>query len=84
MLVVLIFILCIIAFLFIKCGKIAVHDSFECEGAKVTGQPYGAMVRGMIAGIFAEVFGKPFQVEETECIAKGDKRCVFEIREKRA
>ncbi|XRH74744.1 MAG: V4R domain-containing protein [Candidatus Methanosuratincola verstraetei] len=65
-------------------GKIAVHDSFECEVAKVTGKPYGALVRGMIAGIFAEVFGKPFQVEETECIAKGDKRCVFEIREKRA
>ena len=48
----------------------------------MTGQPYGAMVRGMIAGIFAEVFGKPFQVEETECVAKGDKRCVFEIRQK--
>ncbi len=64
-------------------GKIAVHGSFECEGAKVTGQPCGALVRGIIAGVFAEVFGKPFDVEETECIAKGDKRCVFEIREKR-
>ncbi|MEN3057384.1 MAG: V4R domain-containing protein, partial [Candidatus Methanosuratincola petrocarbonis] len=63
-------------------GKIAVYDSFECNGAKVTGQPYGAMVRGIIAGVFAEVFGKPFQVEETECIAKGNKRCVFEIRQK--
>ncbi|MEN3016791.1 MAG: V4R domain-containing protein [Candidatus Methanosuratincola petrocarbonis] len=63
-------------------GKIAVYDSFECNGAKVTGQPYGAMVRGMNAGVFAEVFGKPFQVEETECIAKGNKRCVFEIRQK--
>lgn len=63
-------------------GKIAVHDSFECKDAKVTGQPYGALVRGIIAGVFAEVFGKPFQVEETECIAKGNARCVFEIRQK--
>lgn len=63
-------------------GKVAVYDSFECEGAKVTGQPYAALAKGMIAGAFAELFGKVFEVVETECIAKGNTRCVFEVRAK--
>jgi len=63
-------------------GKLAIYDSFECRDAKVTGQPYGSLVRGIIAGVFSAVFGKSFWVEETECLAKGDSRCVFEIRPK--
>jgi len=63
-------------------GKIVVHGSFECEGARRTREPYGAFVKGIIAGVFTEVFGKPFRAEETECIAKGDPACVFEIKEK--
>ncbi len=39
-------------------------------------------MRGIIAGVFEEVFGKPFDVEETERIAKGNKRCVYKIRKK--
>ncbi len=63
-------------------GKIAVYGSFECEGAKGTGHPSAALLRGIVAGVFPELFGKPFQVDEVECIAKGDQRCTFEVRAK--
>lgn len=38
-------------------GKTAVYDSFECKDAKVTGKPYGSLIRGIITGVFAEVLG---------------------------
>uniref|UniRef100_A0A7C3ITF1 4-vinyl reductase 4VR domain-containing protein n=1 Tax=Candidatus Methanomethylicus mesodigestus TaxID=1867258 RepID=A0A7C3ITF1_9CREN len=63
-------------------GTVAIYDSFECEGAKVTGEPYGDLTRGILAGVYCELFGKDCEVRETECLAKGDKRCVFEIKEK--
>lgn len=61
-------------------GRIVVYGSFECEIGEDKEQPYGATVKGIIAGVFSTVFGKTFHAEEVECVAKGDPRCLFEVR----
>ncbi|MBC7112768.1 MAG: hypothetical protein H5T34_01885 [Candidatus Methanomethyliales bacterium] len=61
-------------------GEIEVEDSFECELGKGRVTAYSQFVRGMIAGILAELFGKGFTVMEEECIAKGDPVCKFVLK----
>jgi predicted hydrocarbon binding protein len=58
-------------------GEILVRDSFECELGKGRVIPYSHFVRGIIAGILAELFGKGFNIVEEGCIAKGDPVCRF-------
>ncbi len=38
------------------------------------------MIRGVMAGLAAGIFGGDVASEETLCVAKGDDRCRFEIR----
>ena len=61
-------------------GLIAVHDSFECELGKRRGVPYSHFVRGLIAGVLSELFGRGYSVAEEECIAKGDPACRFRVK----
>jgi predicted hydrocarbon binding protein len=58
-------------------GEILVHDSFECELGKGRVIPYSHFVRGIIAGILSELFGRTYNVIEDSCIAKGDPVCRF-------
>ncbi len=61
-------------------GEIVVHDSFECELGRSRAICYSQFVRGMLAGVLSELFGKGFNLEEEECIAKGDQVCKFKVR----
>ncbi|MGC8936636.1 MAG: V4R domain-containing protein [Candidatus Methanomethylicaceae archaeon] len=61
-------------------GEIIIHDSFECELGKHRAIPYSQFIRGIIAGILAELFGKRFNVVEEECIAKHDPACRLSIK----
>ncbi|MEM4658127.1 MAG: V4R domain-containing protein [Candidatus Methanosuratincola sp.] len=61
-------------------GVIVVKDSFECELGKNSATVYSQFVRGIIAGILAELFGYGFNVVEEECIAKGDQVCRFKLK----
>ena len=58
-------------------GEIEVQDSFECELGRGRVTAYSQFVRGIIAGILAELFGKRFNIVEEGCIAKGDPVCRF-------
>ncbi len=61
---------------------LSVHGSFECELVKgqtrQTPKPYSQFVRGILAGILSELFGRKFEVTERECLARGDPYCRFE------
>ncbi|MEM3433836.1 MAG: V4R domain-containing protein [Candidatus Methanomethyliaceae archaeon] len=61
-------------------GVIVVRDSFECELGKNSATVYSQFVRGMIAGVLAELFGYGFNVVEEECIARGAPTCRFRVR----
>ncbi|MEM4217644.1 MAG: V4R domain-containing protein, partial [Candidatus Methanomethylicaceae archaeon] len=61
-------------------GVIVVKDSFECELGKNSATVYSQFVRGIIAGVLAELFGYGFNVVEEECIARGDRVCRFRVR----
>ena len=58
-------------------GEILVYDSFECELGKGRVIPYSQFVRGIIAGVLSELFGRAYNVTEESCIAKGDPVCRF-------
>ncbi|MCX8182540.1 MAG: hypothetical protein N3D12_05420 [Candidatus Methanomethyliaceae archaeon] len=61
-------------------GTIIVYDSFECELGKGRSIPYSQFVRGLLAGVLSELFGKGFNVMEEACIAKGDPSCKFVVK----
>jgi predicted hydrocarbon binding protein/uncharacterized protein YqkB len=61
-------------------GEIEVQDSFECELGRGRVTAYSQFVRGIIAGILAELFGKRFNIVEEGCIAKGDPVCRFVVK----
>jgi len=61
-------------------AKIQVYQNFECEVGKGSEKPYSQFFRGVIAGWFQRFFGKPVEIKETKCIAKGDAYCEFLIR----
>ena len=61
-------------------GTVQAIDCFECapsQGKK--SKPYSQFIRGHIAGLFSELFGKRIDAVETECIACGDPHCQFLI-----
>ncbi len=59
---------------------VRVHGCFECECAtEKSDKPYSHLVRGMMAGVFTQLFGVEATVREIKCIAKGDPYCEFEI-----
>lgn len=59
---------------------IRMHDSFECELGRKVEKPYSQLIRGILAGVFTELFRTNVQVEETKCVAKGDPYCEFEAK----
>lgn len=58
---------------------IRIHDSFECELIAGAKRPYSQLLRGMIAGIHTELFGRVMEAKEQKCIAKGDPYCEFKV-----
>lgn len=56
------------------------QNNFECAPFQGSGSsPRGEFVRGHLAGLFSEIFGKRMEVTETSCIARGDPYCQFDI-----
>ena len=56
------------------------HGNFECTpfiGKK--DRPVSHLIRGGLAGVFKEAYGRDFRVREVKCIAKGDEYCEFII-----
>ena len=63
---------------------VAAQNNFECAPFQGSGSsPRGEFVSGHLAGLFSEIFGKRMEVTETNCIARGDGDCKFEIHEAR-
>jgi len=49
---------------------------------KITNEPIDAYLSGILEGAYSIIFQKDINCMETLCIAKGDKVCQFEVREK--
>ena len=59
-------------------ATIRFYDFFECKTVEEElGKSNSQWMRGAIAGAFKELFETEVKVEETKCIAKGDKYCEF-------
>ena len=59
---------------------VTVCNNFECEIAPASKQPYGQLTRGLIAGYLSHLLGLEMEVNETECVARGDPHCRFECK----
>jgi predicted hydrocarbon binding protein len=59
---------------------ITVYNNFECEIGPTSKTPYSQLTRGLIAGYLSHLLGLEMEVNETECIAKGDPCCRFECK----
>jgi len=62
-------------------AEVKIKKSIECEIGRGALKPFSQFFRGIIAGVLSEVLGD-VEVEEVECIAKGDKICRFIVRRK--
>ena len=59
---------------------IRLHGNFECAPFKgKRDRPMSHLIRGGLAGVFKEAYGREFRVREVRCIAKGDEYCEFVI-----
>ena len=59
---------------------IRLHGNFECTpfiGKR--DRPMSHLIRGGLAGVFKEAYGRDFRVREVKCIAKGDEYCEFVV-----
>jgi predicted hydrocarbon binding protein len=59
---------------------ITVYNNFECEIGPASEKPYSQLTRGLVAGYLSQLLGSEMQVNEIECLAKGDPCCRFECR----
>ncbi len=64
------------------CIKIRVYNSFECELGPKQNKPYSHLVRGVLAGLAAAIFGKETLAKESKCITMGNEYCEFEVIQK--
>ena len=58
------------------------YNNWECEIIKSWGikdKPQSMFIRGILTGMFQEVFNERFNVIETKCIAMGEPYCEFYI-----
>ncbi len=62
-----------------KEADVTVYDSIECSQGLGSGEPYSHYIRGMIAGVFKNIFGGEVEVKEVKCIAVGDEYCEFRV-----
>ena len=59
-------------------ASVTVLNGFEC--ANGAGSPSTCdFVRGHLAGVFSEMFGKRMDVTETMCVARGHSHCQFDV-----
>ena len=59
---------------------IRLYGNFECTPFKgKRDRPMSHLIRGGLAGVFREAYGREFMVREVKCIAKGDEYCEFVI-----
>ena len=64
-----------------KTAEIHVREGFECASSNnPSGRRRSHFIRGLIAGWFSRLFESRISVVETECVARGDPECVFQIR----
>jgi predicted hydrocarbon binding protein len=58
------------------------HNNFECAHLGGRGSSSQCdFVRGHLAGVFSEIFGKRVNATETLCVARGDPCCQFDVQE---
>ncbi len=60
-------------------ARVRIYNNIECKHVK-RNKPNSQFIRGILAGIFKQIFSKDIEVEETHCLSKGDKYCQFIIR----
>jgi predicted hydrocarbon binding protein len=62
-------------------ASVTVRNGFECAHLQGADSPSHTcdFVRGHLAGLFSEMFGKRVNVTETLCVACGHDKCQFEI-----
>jgi len=60
-------------------ATVQASDSFECAYLTRSSSTQSDLVRGYLAGFFSEHFGRRMEATETNCIARGDPHCLFEI-----
>ncbi|MEM4382494.1 MAG: V4R domain-containing protein [Candidatus Caldarchaeum sp.] len=63
-----------------KTAVIKLENNYECSVAGNYGKTFSNMVRGMLAGMFSELFGVEKCVEN-KCIGAGDPYCEFVVGE---
>jgi predicted hydrocarbon binding protein len=63
-------------------GKVFVTESFEAKQYGPSQHPICYFFKGYLEGALSQAFNKPLRASEIECIAKGDKQCVFQIEMK--
>ncbi len=62
-----------------KRGKIIAENSFEAQGYGQSDAPVCWFLEGYLEGALSEISGATINLTQTECAAKGDQRCVFQI-----
>ncbi len=64
-----------------KTAEIRIKDGFESAGSRnVSAEPQCHFIRGLLAGWFSQLFESKIDVIETQCEAKGDSDCVFQVQ----
>jgi predicted hydrocarbon binding protein/predicted amino acid-binding ACT domain protein len=62
-----------------KEANVKIYDSIECSQGTGAKEPYSHYIRGMLAGVFEDIFKDKVEVREVKCIALGDEYCKFTI-----
>lgn len=64
-------------------ARVRVGENFECLFHKGDhGSCYSEFVRGHLAALFSDLFRKDVTAVESECLARGDQFCVFNLQPK--
>jgi predicted hydrocarbon binding protein len=64
------------------CGTATWADYGDTTPCKDETSPIHVNMAGMIAGAAEEAFGKPFEADETKCVAQGNQYCEFTFNPK--
>jgi len=60
-------------------ASVQVSNNFECTHLSGKDSPQSDLTRGYLTGFFSEYFGKRMAVTETQCVARGEENCCFDI-----
>jgi predicted hydrocarbon binding protein len=62
-------------------ASVTVLNGFECahEPSSYSSPSACDFVRGHLAGVFSEMFGKRVNITETLCVSRGDPKCQFDV-----